>query len=207
MEKTGWKRGLSHFWYYYKWLVVVVALVIGIFTFFTVQCATRTQSDYSVVLYLNQSVSFEQRVGLQEMLEKSAEDLNGDGQVAVEVFDVSFSDQEINTNVISANRIKAMGQMSLSDSMIYITDTVRFPEYQEYGLFQQLDWLPDQDGYAWNWKDSELQQTLSEFGLPENLYFSLRRIEGTTVADDTGVDERLAQSENLLRTLVALVES
>lgn len=207
MKKTDWKGKLCHFCCYYKWLLIVTVLVVAIFTFFTVQCATRIQADYSVVLYLNQSVSFEQRIGLQEMLEKSGEDLNGDGEVTVEVFDVSFSDQETNMNTISANRIKAIGQMSLSDSMIYITDSTRFPEYQEYGLFQQLDWLADRDGYAWNWRESEMQQTLSDFGLPENLYFSLRRIEGTAVEDDAGVDERLAQSEKLLRTLIASVAS
>ncbi len=203
MEWANEKKKLSHFWYYYKWPVIVIALMVAIFTFFTVQCATRTKADYSVVLYLNQTVSLEQRIVLQEMLARSGEDLNGDGKVEVEVFDVSFSDRETNTNVISANRIKAMGQMSLSDSMIYITDQKRFPEYLEYGLFQTLDWLPDREGCAWNWKGSEMQQTLSEFGLPEDLYFSLRRVEGTKVADDSGVDERLAQAEKLLRALIA----
>lgn len=204
MTKANWSGKLSHFWYYYKWLVIVIALTAAIFIFFTVQCATRTQADYSVVLYLNQSVGFEQRIGIQEMLAKSGEDINGDGQVIVEVFDVSFDDREPNINIISANRIKAMGQMSLSNSMIYITDSTRFPEYQAYGLFQPLDWLTAQDGYAWNWAGSELQQTLSEFGLPENLYFSLRQVKGTAVEKDAGTDERLAQSKKLLYTLIDL---
>ena len=202
MGKIEWKERLSHFWYYYKWPVMITALVVIILAFFTVQCANRTKADYSVVLYLNQSVSLEQRIALQEMLARSGEDINGDGKVEVEVFDVSFSNKETNTNVVSANRIKAMGQMSLSDTMIYITDEVRFPEYKEYDLFQQLGWLPDREGYAWDWQGSELELTLTEFGLPEHLYFALRRIEGTAVEDDAGVDERLAQSERLLRSLV-----
>ena len=202
MGKIEWKERLSHFWYYYKWPVMITALVVIILAFFTVQCANRTKADYSVVLYLNQSVSLEQRIALQEMLARSGEDINGDGKVEVEVFDVSFSNKETNTNVVSANRIKAMGQMSLSDTMIHITDEVRFPEYKEYDLFQQLGWLPDREGYAWDWQGSELELTLTEFGLPEHLYFSLRRIEGTAVEDDAGVDERLAQSERVLRSLV-----
>lgn len=202
MQNKMAKERLSNFWYYYKWPTLITALIVAILTFFTVQCATRTQADYAVVLYLNQSVSYEQRAALEEMLARSGEDINGDGTVKVEVFDVSFSNKETNTNVISANRIKAMGQMSLSDTMIYITDTVRFPEYKEYDLFSQLDWLPDQEGYAWDWQGSELEQTLTQFGLPEHLYFSLRRIEGTSIEDDAGVYDRLAQSEKLLRALV-----
>ena len=200
-----WKERLGNFWFYHKWHALIVLVVVAILTFFTVQCATRTKADYSVVLYLNQSVSLEQRIALQEMLSQYGEDINGDGEVEVEVFDVSFREDETNTNVISASRIKAIGQMSLSDSMIYITDSTRFPEYmeEEYRLYQQLDWLPDQDHYAWNWKGSDLQKTLSEFGLPKTMYFSLRRVEGTAVAQDAGVEERLKQSEQLLRSVVS----
>ena len=67
MQNKMAKERLSNFWYYYKWPALITALIVAILTFFTVQCATRIQADYSVVLYLNQSVSYEQRAALEEM--------------------------------------------------------------------------------------------------------------------------------------------
>lgn len=69
-------------------------------------------------------------------------------------------------------------------------------------LFENLG-LPDKDGYAWNWKGSELQLSLKDTGLPEDMYFCVRRVEGTI----SGSDKKYKLAQNAKSALYRIMES
>ncbi len=202
-EKSNFVRYWENYWYHYKWhtiigLFLVVTLAVGV-----TQCAMQPNYDHTSVLYCDRIVSDNTVSALETQLIKRAKDENGDGETLFEVYNVSYDEDGTNPqNPAYANSQKLMSVMSTADYVLYIVDEYGYKRLKEQNLFETYDFLPDKEGTAWNWKGSPLQQELKGKGLPDNLYFCVRKVAGTAAAGDEDAPQRVAYATQLIKTLM-----
>ncbi len=199
------KQWLENFWYHYKihtliTLLVVVTLVVGI-----TQCATRTRYDQTCVLYCDRVVSDNAVKALEEQLTPLIKDYDQNETKALEVNNVSYDSASTTTqNATISNSQRLLALMSSSDYVLYIVDAYGYELLMTQNqLFQPLDFLPDKNHTAWNWKGSRLQQELKAKKLPEDLYFCVRKVSDTLIEKDPEVPKRVEQAKELIQTLMA----
>ena len=201
MEKGKARSKLAHFWYYYKWhtlgvIFAAVVLAVGI-----TQCASRPKPDVTVVLYMDEVVSDNRVKALEEALQEYAQDTNGNGRVEVQVTNLSYPSSGGTRQAALNSASLLLAQMTQSDSILYICDEHGYDFFAGKELFEQHDELPDKDQTAFNWKGSALQKEL-DTKFPDELYFGLRRVSGTTVEKDDGAAQRERDAQALLNRVM-----
>ena len=87
------KEKWDNFWFQYKWYVIAVVATVVILTVLIAQCATKTEYDLKAVYFVYNTALDAQTEKIADYLEKYADDTNGDGDINVQVVNVSFSNK------------------------------------------------------------------------------------------------------------------
>ena len=205
-EKSKTRLWLENYWYHYKWHTIIALFLVITVGVSVTQCAAKPNYDQSAVLYCDRTVMENTALALEGELTKRATDLNGDGQTLFGVYNVSYDSDGVNPQSPTyANSQKLMVMVSSADYILYIVDEYgykRLMTEDNMKLFETYDFLPDKEGTAWNWKGSKLQETMKDAKLPENLYFCIRKVAGTSAAGDEEAVKRASHAAALLKTLV-----
>ena len=132
------KQKLAYFWYYYKWHVIISAIIIGMLVSFIYQYVNRKDIAFNAVL-LNASLldqmSSEQPDFITDFAEKEGIDLN----TSDITFDTSIrivEDSMDETSVTSTQKLMVYVAANELDSMI--TDFDSFQKYANSSLFYDL---------------------------------------------------------------------
>lgn len=83
--KEETRKKIDNFWYYYKIHVLVVVFILFVAGVFIKDIVTKVDYDYSVAFVTEEMMTDEEISSIQSVLEKEAEDLNGDGEIHVEM--------------------------------------------------------------------------------------------------------------------------
>ncbi len=196
------KQWLENYWYHYKWHTIISAVLVFTLAVGITQCATKTKYDSNCVLYCDRLVHDNTVLALEEEFEKRLTDLDGNGEVAFQVYNLSYDSD--GTNVAQStigNSQKLLAVAGSSDYVLYIVDEYGYDRLGAQGLFDTYDFLPDKEHTAWNWKGSVLQQSLKEKKLPENLYFCVRKITGNTGASEEA-SQRAEYAASIIQALM-----
>ncbi len=201
------KQKIENFWYHYKWhtilsLAVAFALAVGV-----TQCATRVKYDQTCILYCDRVVPDNTVAALERQLQALVTDADGNGEALLELVNVSYdADSTAGGNLAMTNSQKLMAMTASADYALYVVDAYgydRLMKQENMQLFEQYDFLPHQNGTAWNWKGSALQKALQGKNLPENLYFCIRKVAGTSAETDEKAQEQARLAEHLVQALIA----
>ncbi len=125
-EKVEYKQSfgewLSNVWYRNKWIILFVAFLVVAFGYITYDTATRTQPDITVLVLSKSYALYYRTEELSTFLGNYCDDLNGDGEVYVEIYNIStdYSD----TNTVTANQAQLMSQLQSGQNIILIADHV-----------------------------------------------------------------------------------
>ena len=150
----GLRAWLENYWYHYKWATIISAFLIAVFIFTFIQFITRESPDYVVMTAFDRYVPSEITDVMSAELAKYGEDLNGDGKVIVDIYDVSTSD---NRSIQQSNVTKMMAELQRGEIMLFIVDGTYFDKLNELEVFEKDEKLfGDCDGYAVNLRDTEL---------------------------------------------------
>lgn len=130
------KQKRQNFWFYYKWHVVGVLVVIAVIVFTVMDLANRVEPDYTIGVITFNASSTDMFESLQEPLASFGEDLNGDGSVVVDVaqYDLASEDPQ----VIMATTARLMGDFQTNQSVFFLTDDVEKAQNQ-LGAFAYND--------------------------------------------------------------------
>ena len=139
-KKDKW----DNFWFYHRTHVIVGVILALLAAYFIYDMATKTSPDYNVAVLSSAYVSTDAGNLLAEEMEKYGEDLNGDGQVIVQVniFQVAQGDDmdTADPQMQMASVVKFQGDVQMGESYIYLIDDLNFLAYgAEAGLFKNLD--------------------------------------------------------------------
>ncbi|HIU30601.1 MAG TPA: hypothetical protein IAB66_00345 [Candidatus Caccousia avistercoris] len=134
----------DNFWFYHKKHVIIGTLAAILVGYMIYDLATKVEPDYNVAILSSQTIAYDAAEYLADALAPYGEDLNGDGQVVVQVntFDIAqgAAAENVDPNVQMASMTKFMGDLQTGDSYIYFTDDTSFAAYvTEEGMFAYLD--------------------------------------------------------------------
>lgn len=192
------KEKWDNFWFQYKWYVIAITAVTVILAVLITQCATRTKYDLEVVYFTYTAVLDEQTGKIADYLADYAEDINGDGEINVQVVNVSFSDKSGDSQYKYTMLTKLQAMIAGDENAIlYITDSESYKYLDgltENGLF---------DGEPIKLGDKFYSATESEqLGkLPEGLQISCRRISDTVLEGKKGAAEAYENALKLIEKL------
>ena len=200
------KQKIENFWYHYKWHTIIIVFFIITGLVCLVQCSTKEKPDDKALLYVNQNLLDNAANDLSDKLGGYIGDYNGNGEVLYRVNNVSYNGNNLaGVNYSVTNSEKLLSALATAEYVLYIVDEHGYDYLSDNSteVFESYDFCPDKNGTAWNWKGSSLQQSLADSGLPENLYFCIRKVDGTMVEKNKNVNDLKEKAEKLLQKLAA----
>lgn len=198
LPKTG-KEKAANFWFQYKWVLLAGVAVAVILAVLITQCATRVKYDLEVVYFSYTGVTEAQTEAVARYFEQFAEDVDGNGEVHVQVINCSMSkdsgNQQYAYTVLTKLQAIIAGDQK---ALLYITDGDSFQYLNE--ISQDSDLF---EGNSVTLGEEFYRSTEVEvFGrLPEGLQISRRRVAETTLEGKKGVKEVYEASGALLNAL------
>lgn len=136
------KKKWENFWYYYKYHVLAGVFVLICIIVFAKDMIAKIDYDYCVSIVGNYATPEEDKVTLQKWFEERAEDLNGDGEVHVQVADYFLPREEdagFDPQLYAASQTKLTVDLQEGTSMIY------FLSEDNYQKFLEMDVFPEEE--------------------------------------------------------------
>lgn len=155
-RKEKWKN----WWYYHKWHVVIglVALLFVIGFIRDVISNRNNQPDYQVAYIGSVSLPDDTAAALESALAQLGEDLNGDGQVLVNVNQYTFDYDSMDYSSVIAGSTLLMADMSNNDSFFFLMEDPEDFQAQYQVLSYSDGTFPEEDeevteGLWYSWSD------------------------------------------------------
>ena len=192
------KEKMANFWFQYKWHVIAIAALTIFMTVMIVQCASRVKYDLEVVYFTYHAVLDEQTGGIAAYIEQFANDLNGDGEVHVQVVNCSYEKGQNDTQYAYTMMTKLQAMLAADENaLLFITDE------ESYAYLAGLSDTEIFEGEPYPLGEGFYTATRSEtFGdLPEGLRISCRRLEDTVVAKKKTAQSAYEDSLHILEEL------
>lgn len=123
-EKTVYHESfgekLSNIWFRSKWLIIFVAFVVFAFSYIVYDQVSKTKPDLTVLVLSDSYNLYYRTEELEAFLAQYCDDLNGDGKVYVQVYNIStdYSD----TSMATSGQAQLMSQLQSGENIILISD-------------------------------------------------------------------------------------
>ena len=198
------KSWLENFWYHHKIGVLIGGFAIIALAIVITQSVTRERPDYSAVLVTETGLLPEEVDYLEGVLAKYGEDINGDGEVIVQINSL-FLGGDVYANQ-STNAQALQIQLITGDTLLYLYDPVyedRLTKVGKDGAYCLLDELTmdaegvSEDKLSWCWeKHPAREQDVFLSRMSKDLRFGVR----VPLAEKEESVEEHAQVLKLLET-------
>ncbi len=133
--KEETRKKIDNFWYYYKIHVLVVVFLVFVAGVFIKDIVTKVDYDYSVAFVTEEMMTDEEISSIQSVLEKEAEDLNGDGEIHVEVQNYTIPQGENgDPQLVAAGQTKFTVDIQDGTSMIFFLSPACYESYKDSGV-------------------------------------------------------------------------
>lgn len=180
---TFWQK-LDNFWFHYKWPVIAGVAVLVLAIVLGVAIGKREKYDYTIVTVTQGALSADARTELGEEIALCGEDLDGDGQVKVEVIALDMTDPgdcvELSSFFMSGNAVFFAMEPAYYEAQIAELET------EDTHYFTKLNGTHPgliKDARCWNWNGTIIQQCM-EGTFPKDWYFGVRLPIGTAAAKE-----------------------
>lgn len=131
------RKKLDNFWYYYKFHVIGGIFILFCIGLFIHDMVSKTEYDYSIAFMGTYPLIEEDKQMLQEWFEANGEDLNGDGEVHVDIADY-FLNEESNPQLIMANQTRIMADAQEDISMIFFLNQDTKERFKDQEIFPEI---------------------------------------------------------------------
>lgn len=179
--KDGTRKKWDNFWYYYKIHVLIGAFLLFMAVVFIKDMLSKIEYDYNVAFVSDYMMADEDNLALQKYFEENGEDLNGDGEVHVQIQNYSIPSEDskgYDPQMLMASQTKLTVDMQEGTSMIFFLSEQNFEKFKESGVLPE-----NREDYV----DVKACGGYAECGSPqsiEDMFVGLRIVEGTKMADD-----------------------
>lgn len=134
--KEETRKKIDNFWYYYKIHVLVVVFILLVAGVFIKDIVTKVDYDYFVAFVTEEMMTDEEISSIQSVLEKEAEDLNGDGEIHVEVQNYTIPQGDsADPQLVAAGQTKLTVDIQDGTSMIFFLSPGCYESYKDSGVF------------------------------------------------------------------------
>ncbi len=172
------KEKLEHIWYYYKIHIISILCAVLVITVSISQCSKRTDFDMRIVYFSYSPVLDEQIKPIGAYLERISEDLNGDGQVNIQMINCSMipGNNNVKYNQAVLTQVQAI-IASEEKAMLFMFDSksADYFKAEALGDFFETDPLTLGNGFHRRTRVKGLEP------LPSDLQVAVRRVKDTTL--------------------------
>ena len=177
--KEETRKKIDNFWYYYKIHVLVVVFILFVASVFIKDIVTKVDYDYSVAFVTEEMMTNEEISSIQSVFEREAEDLNGDGEIHVEVQNYTIPQGDsADPQLVAAGQTKLTVDIQEGTSMIFFLSPGCYESYKDSGV------LPADESEYLKFSDCTGYE---EAGSPKelgDLMGALRLVEDTKLKKD-----------------------
>ena len=178
------KEKWDNFWFQYKWYVVAITAVTVVLAVLITQCATRTKYDMEVVYFTYTAALDEQTNAVAKYIAGYAEDVNGDGEINIQVVNCSFNGKSGDTQYRYTMMTKLQAMIAGDqNAMLFITDE---DSYKYLADLSNGDGLFDGEPFMLGEEFYKSTETDSYGKLPEGLRIACRRVSDTVLESKKG---------------------
>lgn len=197
VPKTFWKK-LQNIWFHDGKVIIVAVLFVALAIFLCVQCINKPKYDLQVVYYTYTYALDENVNGMEKYFNKYAKDINGDGEVNVNVINCSYTNSSAAHNIKTTYETRLQATVTAeANALLYITDADSYKHFSDvFGdkFFDGEPILLSEEFY----KSASIE---GYEGLPENLTISLRKTSDTMIEMDKNTDKYKKESLRILKSI------
>ena len=185
------KEKIANIWYHFKIPIIVIIVMAIAVGYIIYDSATREKPDIYILSTCNNGMDY-RKSEVEAYFEKFCPDLNGDGEVHVQMIDAPI-DENTDYQVVMSNQAKVLTQLQSVDTIIVLTADDNYNlsaildengNYAEnsYVFADCLDDLrekfPNDDMFdekGMKFTGDKLKEALGWEAMPENIVLSLRK--------------------------------
>lgn len=198
VPKTPWEK-IKNIWFHNGKVILVSVFFIAVGIFLVAQCMNKPKYDIQVVYYTYTYALDENVKGMEEYFNKYAKDLNGDGEVNVNVINCSYTKSDTLLNIKSTYETRLQATVTAeANALLYITDAESYKHFTDVfgdNFFDGEPLLLSEEFYK--------SASIKEYdGLPEGLTISLRKTTDTMLEMDKNTEKYLKESSRILKEIV-----
>lgn len=188
---------IKNFWFHYKWHTIGIIASVIVLTILVAQCVNKPKYDYEIIYFSYTQVLDEQLDPMEEYFESLGSDIDGNGEVNVQIVNCSVSNSAANHSYRNSMLTKLQAMIAADEkAMLFITDKDSY-KYFEEGNIDIFEEEPFQLGEEFYEKSGK-----SQFGsLPEGLQISIRKIAGTTLEKNDDVKIYSEEAQKIIEKL------
>ena len=200
VEPSTFGEKVKNLWYHSKWAIIALAALIICIALLITQCATKTEYDATVVLFTYSITGDSNCAKMGEYLKPYCKDINGDGEVNINVINCSIEESQGNTEHSYTTRSKVTTLIaSEASALLFITDDNSYKYLS--GLSKDIEFI---EGEPIRFEDDFYEYCIDDGGFydtPKGLQISCRTIDGTAISSDKNIDTYYEQAQNILKGL------
>lgn len=196
------KSWLENFWYHHKIGILIGGFTLIALTILIVQTVTRERPDYTAVMVTENALLPEEVTYLEQVIAEYGEDINGDGEVVVQINNLFLGGKVYANQDTNAQALQM--QLVTGDTLLYLYE----PAYEErltavgrdnaHCFLSELSLSAEgmsDNKLSWNWAGhTRREQDVIFETFPKDLCFGVRY----AVPDDEESAEKYAQVVALL---------
>lgn len=130
------KKKLDNFWYYYKYHTMAAVFALFCIIIFVRDMMNKVDYDYSIAFVGDYAVADEDSLNLQKWFEEHAEDLNGDGEVHVQISDYHLS-EDGDPQMVMASQTKFTVDIQEETSVLFFLSQKNYENFKDQGIFEE----------------------------------------------------------------------
>lgn len=200
VEPSTFGEKFKNLWYHSKWAIIALAALIICIALLITQCATKTEYDATVVVFTYSITGDSNCAKMGEYLKPYCKDINGDGEVNINVINCSIEESQGNTEHSYTTRSKVTTLIaSEASALLFITDDNSYKYLS--GLSKDIEFF---EGKPIRFEDDFYEYCIDDGGFydtPKGLQISCRTIDGTAISSDKNIDTYYEQAQNILKGL------
>ena len=202
-QKLSLGQKISGAWYRSKWLIIFVVFMVAAIGYITYDMLTAEKPDITVLAVSGDSALYYRTVELEEFLESYCDDLNGDGEVNVMIYNISL-DYQSDPTMATSSQAQLMSQLQSGENVLIISDRQtdfiltdlreRYPgdeRITELGLL--LNCRLTRDALKWE-------------AMPEELYLGVREPAKLLSSSEEAMREKVDEAMPMFERIKEAVE-
>ncbi len=194
------KEKLKNIWFHDKGFILGALALVIVISIMVAQCASKEKYDLEVVVYTYQPIMDENTALMENYFEQYCEDLDGNGEVNVQVINCSFNadsgdvqyrnTMSMKLQAIIASDVRALLFVTDKDSLEYLNGLS-----DDGGIFEDEPLVLGEAFYEASSSEKDI------INLPEELMLSCRKVSGTMLEKDEEVEKYFECSKKIIENI------
>ncbi len=194
---------ISGAWYRSKWLIIFIVVMVFACLYIIYDSVTAERPDFTVLAISSDTAMYYRTVELEEFMETYCDDVNGDGEVNVLIYNITTNYEDPNS--ATAAQAQIMSQLQSGENVIIISDADTDFEMTD---FREI--YPDSDRFTENGlllNCALTREKLKWEAMPDTLYIGIRSPARLLSASKEDMQEEIDKAMPAFERIVEAVEA